>query len=204
MNIVRLTTNFPRPSNISAGFGPTIYHLSKEQVRLGLKVQVISKRSRGQGKFDNIDGVIVHRVIQPYNLSALLELKRLKYPPNIVHAHATACPSYALIRSLLPNSKHVKYIVHVHGTTLGILAICRKIAPQFLDSRLYEKFGRIASQSIIYTKFFKEKLTSEYTIVLRDQIYEMDEDRRIHERYYDYAKFKARQSKHVPLTTNNF
>jgi len=136
MNIIRLVDNFPSSKKIRYGLSPTLYNLSKEQVGLGINVHIICKRRLYEKKFEEIEGISVHRVRTPYNLFALYKLIRLnkRIGVNIVHAHATTGPSYAIFRKLF-NSRQptANYVVHVHGTTKGILAACGKFIPSIID-----------------------------------------------------------------------
>jgi len=133
MNIVRLVHEFPAAGEVRLGLGPTFYHLSKEQAKLGLGVHVVCKRFHGQGTVDLFDGVHVHRVETPYNLRALTELRKLsrQIDVRLVHSHATSCPSYALFKEFCDQLTHV---AHVHGTSKGVMAASKEFIPDLTSS----------------------------------------------------------------------
>jgi len=133
MNIVRLVDEFPAAGEVQLGLGPTFYHLSKEQAKLGLGVHVICKRFHGQGAADLFDSVHVHRVEPPYNFWALAELRKLSRQTGVglVHSHATSCPSYAVFKNFCD---HVPHVAHVHGTSRGVVAACREFLPDLRGS----------------------------------------------------------------------
>jgi len=145
MNLLRLVGEFPTFEKIQSGLGPTFYHLSREQVRQGLNVYVISKGYPRQKRFEEIMGVHVHRVMNPYNLFAPYELIKLKKRVKIdlVHAHATSGPFYAIYRKLLQSGRmKTPYVVQVHGTTKGVLAASSKFIPETLSKTTYRQIVR--------------------------------------------------------------
>lgn len=135
MNVVRFIRSFPSYEKISYGLAPAFYYISREQVRHGVNIHVICKRSSHEKKFEKIEGIQIHRVVSPYGLSALNKLIELKrnVKIDVVHAHATSCLSYAVLRRFLRGTREIKYIVHVHGTTRGVMSAYRKFIPEFSD-----------------------------------------------------------------------
>jgi len=133
MNVVRLVDYFPSLKNIHYGLGPAFYYLSREQAKLGVNVSVICKRRPSEKKFEEIEGIRVYRVLPPYNISALYKLAELskRIRVDLVHAHATALPFYALLRKLIFSSQNrAKYVIHVHATGRGSMLACKKFLPE--------------------------------------------------------------------------
>lgn len=96
--------------------GPNVYALSREQAKLGEEVHIIC---RGHGSTENFEGIYVHRVGGPYNLSAILQMIR-SYSGirnyDLIHMHATSGYLAGLsVRRLL----RVPFLVHVHGSTVA-------------------------------------------------------------------------------------
>lgn len=154
MNIVRLAGAFPSPKKVRHGLGPTLYHLSKEQVELGLNVHVICKRASHERKHEEIDDIHVHRVPPPYNFSALYELIKLErhIKPDIVHSHATSCPSYALLGRPL-HRRRVGHVIHVHATRKSVMAAYEELAPQLAETTLGLRFQMgVLRESIVWKR----------------------------------------------------
>lgn len=148
MNLLRLVGEFPTFEKIQSGLGPTFYHLSREQVKQGLNVYVISKGYPRQRRFEEIMGVHVYRVMNPYNLFALYELMKLekRVKIDLVHAHATSGPFYAIYRKLVHSGRmRAAYVVHVHGTTKGVLVASSKFIPEAISKTTYRQSTRIAA-----------------------------------------------------------
>lgn len=122
MIIYRFIGHFPTMSEILPGIGPAegylgpnVYCLSREQAKLGDEVHIVCK---GVGQYENIDGIHVHRVGPPYNISALLKVKKLSRQSglDILHVHATSCYFLALFKRLVTSHP---LVAHVHGTTIS-------------------------------------------------------------------------------------
>jgi len=147
VNIARLVEEFPAAGEVRPGLGPTFYHLSKEQAKMGLGVHVICKRLFGQERAGTVDGVYVHRVESPYNFWALAELLKLsrRLEVGVVHTHATSCPSYALLNRFLD---YVPHVAHVHGTTKGVIAACREFLPDLVSSTSIDRSREALLRSI--------------------------------------------------------
>jgi glycosyltransferase involved in cell wall biosynthesis len=104
---------------VEYGLAPGIYSLMKEQVKLGVNFNVIAAKREGIADYEALEGIEVHRVGKPYNVAALLKMRKLNGAVgiDIVHAHATSAFLYALLRPLMGKKP---YVVHVHGTTAGV------------------------------------------------------------------------------------
>lgn len=158
MNVVRLVRNFPSYEKISYGLAPAFYYLSREQVKLGVNVHVICKRSPYEKKSEKIEGIQIHRVAPPYGLSAVHRLIKLNRHMKIdlVHAHATSCLSYAILRRYLPELTDSRYLVHVHGTTRGVMSAYKKFLPEFLgQTTLRQHFENLSSsfrQNVVWKR----------------------------------------------------
>jgi len=120
LNIIRLTNSFPSVKKL-AGL-PDTYDISREQVSLGHRVFVISKRLDQNKEYEKMNGIDVFRVKSPYNLFAFKKISGLekKYPLSVLHSHATACQYLPFLKNFLGGNR-VKHLVHVHGTTRGIV-----------------------------------------------------------------------------------
>jgi len=104
---------------VEYGLAPGIYCLMKEQVKLGARFHVIAAEREGVDDCEALEGIVVHRVRKPYNVNALLKMRKLDRTVgiDIVHAHATSAFAYALFRDFAMKKP---YVVHVHGTTAGV------------------------------------------------------------------------------------
>jgi glycosyltransferase involved in cell wall biosynthesis len=104
------------------GLEPVFYFISKEQVKLGAEVHVIAAIDKQTPQLESPDGIIVHRVKNPYNFYAIKKLKELDKTRGIdvVHTHATASLLYSLTRRFTTVKKPL--FNHIHTTTLGGMA----------------------------------------------------------------------------------
>jgi len=159
MNVVRLVSDFPPFEKIQYGLGPSFYHISKEQVKLGINVHVICKKYPSEKRFEEIEGIHVRRVMTPYNIFGLYELIKLSRHINIdlVHAHATSCPSYAISKNFIYNNKtRAKYVVHVHGTLKGVMSAYSRFFTEGLNERgLKQRIGNpisILRQNVMWKR----------------------------------------------------
>lgn len=141
MNVVRLVGDFPPLEAIHHGLGPAFYHLSKEQVKLGINVHVICKRPSHGKKFEETEGIKIYRVRKPYNFSAPYELIKLRrhIKVDLVHAHATSCPSYAIFKRYLHGKLMGKYVIHVHGTLRGVVSSYKRFMPSVFDEMKFKQ-----------------------------------------------------------------
>ena len=106
---------YPTRGEPTYGLQPVFVNLSEEQVRMGYQVHVIARKSPGQPSFETINGVEVHRVMNPFNLTALNLSLRLTHGETgwVLHSHATSGIFLSLTRTLLPTP----LVCHSHGTT---------------------------------------------------------------------------------------
>lgn len=118
MRICRIVDRFPSSKRIKGDLAPNYYYFSKLTVEKGFEVHVICSRSEGEKKFEEIDGIKVHRVCQirkymdifgSFAKKVYEKVKEIK--PDIVHGHQNfhfGC----LIGKHKLNSK---IITHYHG-----------------------------------------------------------------------------------------
>ena len=123
LKICRFARDFPSLTAIEYGIAPGVYDLSREQVKLGAEVHIITNKLAGVPDYEEREGVRVYRVKVPYNIEALRELRKLdkKIKVDVVHAHGTSPITFALVNSLV---KMKPYVVHIHDTTAGIMRNC--------------------------------------------------------------------------------
>lgn len=90
-------------------------NLSEEQVRMGYEVHVIARKSLGQPSFEITNGVNVHRLMDPFNLTAFDLSLRLTHGERgwVLHSHATSGIFLNLTRKCLPTP----LVCHAHGTS---------------------------------------------------------------------------------------
>ncbi|MBS7635172.1 glycosyltransferase family 4 protein, partial [Candidatus Bathyarchaeota archaeon] len=151
MRVCRLVWNFPQAERISYGLGPNFYYISKEQVEQGYEVDVIARRGVNEPDYEEIDGIRIHRVKSPYNVSAMRELTRLnsQKPFDIIHAHGTCGISYPLFRF----SIRKPLVVHTHGTARGMA------------------FHRFSPPTVVSLKDSLKSRIRELTAIFRQEIY---------------------------------
>lgn len=207
MNILRIARNFPSLRRIKYGIEPTVYYVSREQVQMGLDVHIICKGSPQEKKYEEIDGIKVHRVSSPFDLTMLHRLLRLskELQIDIIHSHATSGFPYAIKRKIFRNrrSGHC-YLVHIHGTTKGILQAWSKTPSNILNKEMIGRRIKIcfsimkenvswkgADALITNSQFLKKELPNIYAIPKE----------RIHVVYngVDLQTFCPRNSKNVIL-----
>jgi len=134
INVCRLIRDFPSISEaehslssfkkeakvgyVQYGLAPGICSLMREQVTLGAYMYVIAARRRGIPNFEVNNGIRVYRVSRPYDVTAVLKMRKLGEIDriDIVHAHATSGFAYALLKRIMKKP----YVIHVHGTTAGV------------------------------------------------------------------------------------
>jgi len=219
MRVCRLTWDFPTGNELTYGLGPTFYHISKEQVALGLDVHVISRRKLRASPYKEVNGIKIHFVNSPYNINALRKITELneKLGLNVVHAHSTCGLLYPLLRKKI----RVPLVVHVHGTTLGMkryrFALPAKFSlKHFFKSKFREEisalrqifFWRQADRVIAVSKAQKEELKSLYGI--RDEkirVVYLGVDTTYFRRYSDTRQVRKRhalENKQVILFVGHF
>lgn len=175
MYVFRFVWNFPKAHEISFGLGPNYYFISREQVKLGLDVHVITRRKINDLAYEEVDGIKVHRVKFPYNVNAVKKVEELKdqLVTAVVHAHGTCGFLYPLFRRRIG----IPLVAHVHGITLGMKRHAYRLPVElslrlFLKSRYREElsimrqrlFWRFADTLITCSKAQKMELNELYGI----------------------------------------
>ena len=113
--VCRLVWDYPRAGQASYGLQPVFTNLSEEQARQGYEVHVVSPRSPGYPAEEVANGVVVHRVPAPFNLSVLKLARKLTDSDDgwVVHSHATA--GFLLFGTKM--FRRFPLVSHVHGTS---------------------------------------------------------------------------------------
>ena len=113
--VCRLVADYPTRGEATYGLQPVFVNLSEEQARMGYEVHVIARRGPGQQPSESVKGVQVHRVPDPFNLTAFNASLRLIRGEKgwVFHAHATTGIFLSLARSCFPTP----LVCHSHGTT---------------------------------------------------------------------------------------
>jgi glycosyltransferase involved in cell wall biosynthesis len=191
MNVVRLVQQFPSYDSIRYGLQSTFYHLTREQVKLGLKVHVITNKSSNQLNHETIKGIHIHRVVKPYNLTSLIQLYKLSRQVSIkiIHSHATIGLSYSLLHRLLDRFNAPKLVTHVHGTTKGIALAFQKTSWRHLEQTIIREqvVWDGANALIANSRFLKEELTRLYGIP-RNKIFLVNNGVNLHVFHYRESK----------------
>lgn len=117
LRIVRLVADYPVAGKSSYGLQPVYHNLSRAQAKRGRDVHVVARRSVGQPANEEVDGVHVHRVRNPYNVNAMLSVLHLanEVSPAVIHTHSTSGVFLALSRRTMSTP----VVSHVHGTTIS-------------------------------------------------------------------------------------
>ena len=169
LRIVRLVANYPVAGRSSYGLQPVYHNLSRAQVRRGHDVHVIARRSPGQPDFEEVEGIRVHRVRTPYNVSAMASVVKLTNDgyPTVLHTHSTSGVFLSLGKGVMPTP----VVSHVHGTTVSaatpaVLRFGRKVygyspfrvATSYLREKvLWRSADRIAAVSSSVVSDLTEK-----------------------------------------------
>jgi starch synthase len=113
--VCRFVAEYPTAGKSSYGLQPVFVNLSEEQVRIGYEVHVIARRSAGQPSNETVNGVEVHRVTNPFNITALDLTIRLTRGERdwVLHPHATSGLFLNLAHRALPTP----LVCHSHGTS---------------------------------------------------------------------------------------
>lgn len=113
--VCRLAWDYPSAGKSTYGLQPVFVNLSEEQARQGYEVHVISKRTSSQAAEEVHNGVHIHRVLPPFNVTALLKTRELVGGDSeaVVHAHAT-CGIFVAPLQLM---RALKFVAHAHGTS---------------------------------------------------------------------------------------
>jgi len=127
MKILMLNYEFPP---LGGGASPMTYHLSRELIKLGAYVDVVTMSYRGLKKFEKIEGINVYRIpcmrskkeicytheMLSYDISALFFILRLikKKSYDINHTHfVIPC---GLVSYLLKKFRDIPYVITSHGS----------------------------------------------------------------------------------------
>jgi glycosyltransferase involved in cell wall biosynthesis len=113
--VCRFVAEYPTGGESSYGLQPVFVNLSEEQARMGYEVHVIARKSQGQPSNETTRGVQVHRVSNPYNVTALERSLRLIKGKKgwVLHPHATSGIFLNLTHKWLPTP----LVCHSHGTS---------------------------------------------------------------------------------------
>jgi glycosyltransferase involved in cell wall biosynthesis len=113
--VCRFVAEYPTAGQSTYGLQPVFVNLSEEQVRMGYEVHVIARQAPGQPTSETINGVRVHRVRSPFNVTALFLSLRLTHGEKgwVLHPHATSGIFLNLVRKLSPTP----LVCHSHGTS---------------------------------------------------------------------------------------
>jgi len=113
--VCRFVAEYPTAGKSTYGLQPVFVNLSEEQARMGYEVHVIARRSAGQPANESVNGVEIHRVGNPFNLTALdLSVRLTKGERDwVLHPHATSGLFLNLTHRCLPTP----LVCHSHGTS---------------------------------------------------------------------------------------
>lgn len=113
--VCRFVDEYPTGGESSYGLQPVFVNLSEEQVRMGYEVHVIARKSPGQPSREEVRGVQVHRVISPYNATALDISLRLTRGERewVFHPHATS----GIFLNVAHKWLQTPLVCHSHGTS---------------------------------------------------------------------------------------
>ena len=113
--VCRFVAEYPTGGESSYGLQPVFVNLSEEQARMGYEVHVIARRSPGQPPREEVRGVQVHRVVNPYNVTALdLSLRLTRGERDwVLHPHATSGVFLNVTHRCFPTP----LVCHSHGTS---------------------------------------------------------------------------------------
>jgi glycosyltransferase involved in cell wall biosynthesis len=113
--VCRFVAEYPTGGRSTYGLQPVFVNLSEEQARMGYEVHVIARRSRGQAARERVNGVEIHRVNSPFNVTAMeLGLKLTRGERDwVFHPHATSGLFLNVAHRALPTP----LVCHSHGTS---------------------------------------------------------------------------------------
>jgi len=130
IKILRLTHYFPSKNEASKGAFTGFYYLYRNLVQKGIEVHVLTSGYPFQQKYENIDGIHVHRVfglgtnflrnkLFSYNLSTLYEIPKIikENKIDIIHGHGFDPFLYALTRKI--KRYNVPFVITSHHTMKG-------------------------------------------------------------------------------------
>ncbi len=113
--VCRLAWEYPVRGESTYGLQPVFVNLSEQQARQGYEVHVIAGRKGGQPEEERCNGVQIHRVSVPFNVTAMGRVRRLIGNGSewVVHTHATC----GLFMAPLKKIQRVRLVSHSHGTS---------------------------------------------------------------------------------------
>ena len=116
--VVRIVPEYAGGAKASYGLQPVYYNLSKVQAVNGHEVHVITRRRSAQPALETDEGVVVHRVGNPFTLNALAKLRELTMSasPSVVHTHSSTGAFLAATKRTMS----APIVSHVHGTTYSV------------------------------------------------------------------------------------
>ncbi len=124
MRVCRIVDTFPVKAEIIGDLGPNYYYYSKGCLEHGIEQDIICSRKEGQPKYENIDGINIHRVA-PIAKHARRDMlfgkfgkeslkKVLELSPDIVHGH-NSFHFYIANHKKKLKQKNIKLLTHFHG-----------------------------------------------------------------------------------------
>jgi glycosyltransferase involved in cell wall biosynthesis len=113
--VCRLVWDYPRQGKSTYGLQPVFVNLSEEQVRKGYEVHVVSTIGPNAPREELVNGVHVHRLPTPYNLTAISKINALTSGSSewVVHSHATA----GFLLFATKGFRRFPLVCQVHGTS---------------------------------------------------------------------------------------
>ena len=134
--VCRLAWDYPSAGKSTYGLQPVFVNLSEEQARQGYEVHVISRRVPPQVPEEVHNGVRIHRVLPPFNVSALRKTRELVAGDSeaVVHAHATC----GIFSAPLQWVGAVRLVAHAHGTSRS-----HHVPVRYKSGQVYRDYSRI-------------------------------------------------------------
>ncbi|RYX98533.1 glycosyltransferase family 1 protein, partial [bacterium] len=119
MHICFITSEFPKQGYSHGGVGTFVATLAKALVKQGIKVSVIGLNYINKEEIENIDGIIVYRVIAKkqkglqwyFNSKAISDKIKKVHQQNPIDIIETAELGLAFLSKI----KGIKYIIRLHG-----------------------------------------------------------------------------------------
>lgn len=136
IRILRLTHHFPSKNEVDRNSFTGFYYLYRNLIKQGVEVHVLTSGYPFQDKFEDVDGIKVHRVFGPgtnflrnklltYNLSILNRIPKLVKEEgiDIIHGHGFDPFLFSMLRKKLV--KDIPFIITSHHTMKGWIADIR-------------------------------------------------------------------------------
>jgi len=113
--VCRLVWDYPKKGHATYGLQPVFVNLSEEQVRKGYEVHVVTTMGVDTPREEVVNGVHVHRLRAPYNLTAIRKINELTAGSSewVVHSHATC----GFLLFATKSFRRYPFVSHVHGTS---------------------------------------------------------------------------------------